>query len=156
MFLSSKIFSFYFDHVNSKQMLQVSLCFTHKKMFKLLSSNIFSFYFYFDHSQPTNASDFLMFYAQNILGCFPLKYIVNYFLPLKGTVSRDWIGPCIVLMDRPQQVHLSRRFSDFLMASSFFYSNNCSHSVLAKNRRHCTQLAASACKVCMQLAASRI
>ncbi len=34
--------------------------------------------------------------------------------------SRGWIGPCIVLMDRPLLVHMSRRFSDFLMVSSFF------------------------------------
>jgi hypothetical protein len=40
------------------------------------------------------------------------------------------------------------------MASSFFNSNNCSGSVLAKNWQLCTQLAASACKVCMQLAAT--
>jgi hypothetical protein len=38
------------------------------------------------------------------------------FEKFKGTASRDWIGPCIVLMDRPFQAHLSRRFSDFLMA----------------------------------------
>ncbi len=31
-----------------------------------------------------------------------------------------------------QHGHVSRRFSDFLMASSFFYSNNCSRSMLAK------------------------
>jgi hypothetical protein len=30
------------------------------------------------------------------------------------------------------QAHVLRRFSDFLMASSFFNSNNCSRSVLAK------------------------
>ncbi len=64
---------------------------------------------------------------------------------IKGPVSRDWTGPCIVLMDRPLQAHVSRRFSDFLMASKFFNSNNCSRSVLAKNWRLCTQLAA--CKL---------
>ncbi len=37
--------------------------------------------------------------------------------------------------DRPLQAHMSRRFSDFLMVSSFFNSNNCSRSVLAKNWR---------------------
>jgi hypothetical protein len=34
------------------------------------------------------------------------------------------------------------------MASSFFNSNNCSRSVLAKHWRLCTQLAASVCKIC--------
>jgi len=52
---------------------------------------------------------------------------------LKGTVSRDWIGPCIVLMDRPKLIHMSRRFSDFFMVSSCLNSNNCSGSVLSKN-----------------------
>ncbi len=59
------------------------------------------------------------------------------------------------------------------MASSFFHSNNCSRSVLAKNWRLCMQLAASACKlyprgrqshaawiksaaICMRLAATRV
>jgi hypothetical protein len=37
-----------------------------------------------------------------------------------------------VLMDRPLLVQMSRGFSDFFVASSFFYSNNCSCSVLAK------------------------
>jgi hypothetical protein len=37
-----------------------------------------------------------------------------------------------VLTDRPQQAYVSRRFSDFLMESSFLNSNNCSCSVLAK------------------------
>ncbi len=55
-----------------------------------------------------------------------------------------------------QLVHVSRRFSDFFMASSFFNSNNCSRSVLAKNWRLCTQLATKACKVWMRLAASRM
>jgi hypothetical protein len=35
--------------------------------------------------------------------------------PFSGTFSRDWIGPCIVLMDSPQLVHMLRRFSNFLM-----------------------------------------
>ncbi len=48
----------------------------------------------------------------------------------------------------------SRRFSDFLMASSFFYSNKSSGSMLSKNWRFCIMLAASACKSCMRLAAS--
>jgi hypothetical protein len=68
---------------------------------------------------------------------------------------------------------VSHRFSDFLMASSFFNSNNCSRSVLAKNWRLCIQLAASrmqivpawppgACnmnkitEICMRLAATRV
>jgi len=72
---------------------------------------------------------------------------------LKGTVSRDWIGPFIVLMDRPKQAHVSCRFSYFLIASSLFNSNNCSRIVFAKNWRLCTQLAASACKIRMRLAA---
>ncbi len=55
-----------------------------------------------------------------------------------------------------QLVHVSHRFSDFFMAFSFFSSNNCSRSVLAKNWRLCMQLATSACKVCMRLAASRM
>ncbi len=41
----------------------------------------------------------------------------------------------------------SYRFSDFLIASLFFNSNNCSRSLLAKNWRLCTQLTASACKI---------
>jgi hypothetical protein len=36
--------------------------------------------------------------------------IIYEYLLVKGTVSRDWIGQCKVLID-------------FLMASSFFYSN---------------------------------
>ncbi len=32
---------------------------------------------------------------------------------IKGTVARVLIGPCIVLMDRPEQAHVSRRFLDF-------------------------------------------
>jgi hypothetical protein len=47
-------------------------------------------------------------------------------------------------MDSTYAGHVSRRFSDFLMASSFFiYSNDCSRSVLAKNWRLCMQLAAN-------------
>jgi hypothetical protein len=42
------------------------------------------------------------------------------------------------------------------MASSFFNSNNCSRSVLAKNWRLCTQMAASACKVSMRLNCTRV
>jgi hypothetical protein len=42
------------------------------------------------------------------------------------------------------------------MESSFFYSNNCSRSVLAKNWRLRTQLAASACKICYHVAMSSI
>jgi hypothetical protein len=49
-----------------------------------------------------------------------------------------------------------RRFSDFLIVCSFFTSNNCSRSVLAKNWRLCTAVAACACKNNMRLAASRI
>jgi hypothetical protein len=43
-----------------------------------------------------------------------------------------------------------------VMASSFFYSYNCSHSVLAKNWRLCMQLAAIACKICFRVALSSI
>jgi len=43
---------------------------------------------------------------------------------------------------------VSRRFSDFLTASSIFNSNHCSRSVLAKKWRLSTQLAAGACKIC--------
>jgi hypothetical protein len=32
----------------------------------------------------------------------------KYFKKFKGTASPDWVGPCIVLMDRPLQLHLSR------------------------------------------------
>ncbi len=46
-------------------------------------------------------------------------------------------------MDSTYERSVSRRFSDFLMASSFFYSNNCSRGVLAKNWRLCMQLAAN-------------
>ncbi len=42
------------------------------------------------------------------------------------------------------------------MASSFFYSNNCSRSVLAKNWRLFTLLSASACKICFRVALSSI
>jgi hypothetical protein len=42
------------------------------------------------------------------------------------------------------------------MASSFFYSNNCSSSLLAKNWRLCTQLAAGVCKICFHVALSSI
>ncbi len=42
------------------------------------------------------------------------------------------------------------------MASSFFYSKNCSRSVLAKNWRFCRQLAASACQICFCVALSSI
>jgi hypothetical protein len=42
------------------------------------------------------------------------------------------------------------------MASSFFYSNNSSRSVLAKYWRLCTQLAASACKISFRVAFSSI
>jgi hypothetical protein len=38
----------------------------------------------------------------------------------------------VVLMDRPQQAHMLRSFSDFLMMSSFNYSNNCSQERLLK------------------------
>ncbi len=51
---------------------------------------------------------------------------------------------------------MSRRFSVFLIASSFFYSNNFSRSVLAKNWPLCTQLAASASKICFRVALSSI
>ncbi len=51
---------------------------------------------------------------------------------------------------------VSRRFSDFLMASSFFYLKNSSRSVLEKNRRLCTQLAASMCKIWFHMALSSI
>jgi hypothetical protein len=43
-----------------------------------------------------------------------------------------------------------------VMVSSLFYSHNCSHSMLAKNWRLCTQLAASACKNCFHVALSSI
>jgi hypothetical protein len=33
------------------------------------------------------------------------KNIILY--SFKGTVSRDWIGPCIWLMDKPKQAHVS-------------------------------------------------
>ncbi len=62
----------------------------------------------------------------------------------------------VVLMDSSQQGHVLHRFSDFLMSSSFSSKNNCSHSVLAKNWRLCTQLAASACKICFRVALSSI
>ncbi len=64
------------------------------------------------------------------------------------------VGPCIVLMESTYQRHVLRRFSDFLMASPFFNSNNCSLSVLAKNWWLCTQLAASACKIYFHVAMS--
>jgi hypothetical protein len=59
-------------------------------------------------------------------------------------------------MDSTYYGHVSHRFSDFLMASSFFYSNNCSRSVLAKNWWLCTQLAASAHKIRFRVALSSI
>ena len=68
-------------------------------------------------------------------------------LNIKGTVSRVWIGPCIVSMVSTQQGHVSRRFSDFLMGTSFFNSSYCSCSVLAKNWRLCRQLAAAHAKL---------
>ncbi len=49
-----------------------------------------------------------------------------------------------------------RKFSVFLMASSFFYSNKCSRSVLAKNWWLCKQLAARVCKICFRVALSSI
>ncbi len=57
-------------------------------------------------------------------------------------------------MDRPWQTHVSRRFLDFSIASSFFNSNNCSGSVLLKNWWLGMQLAASACKICFRVAIS--
>ncbi len=62
-------------------------------------------------------------------------------------------------MHSVDEQHLLRTFVaflDFLKVSSFFYSYNCSRSALAKNWRLCTGLAASACKICMRLVASRI
>jgi hypothetical protein len=45
---------------------------------------------------------------------FRYYFLYIYFIwHVKGTVSRDWIGSCIVLMDRPLQAHVWRRFSDF-------------------------------------------
>ncbi len=61
-----------------------------------------------------------------------------------------------MLMDSTYLGHVPRRFSDFLMASSFFYSNKCSRSVLAKNWRLCTQLVANACKICFRVVLSSI
>jgi hypothetical protein len=58
---------------------------------------------------------------------------------LKGTASRDWIGPYKykVLIEQAHVSPLSRGFSDFLMASSLLNSDNFSCIVLA-----CKKLAA--------------
>jgi hypothetical protein len=48
------------------------------------------------------------------------KFAALFLIHFKATVSRDWIRPCIVLMVRPWLVHMSGRFSDFVMFSSFF------------------------------------
>ena len=51
---------------------------------------------------------------------------------------------------------MSHGILGFLMVSPFLNSKNCSRSVLAKNWRLYTVVAASACKKSMRLAASRI
>jgi hypothetical protein len=61
-----------------------------------------------------------------------------------------------VVMDSTNKGHVSPSFSDFLTASSFFYSNNSYRSMLATNWRLCTQLNASACKICFRVAMSFI
>ncbi len=62
----------------------------------------------------------------------------------QGTVSRDWIGPCIVLIDGQAlaSIYCMRRFSDFLWFL-ILNSSKCSCSVLIKKWRLCTALAAS-------------
>ncbi len=53
---------------------------------------------------------------------------------LKGTVSRDWIRPSVVLLlDKLVKILLPRRILDFLVSPLFLNSNKHSRSVLAKN-----------------------
>jgi hypothetical protein len=64
-----------------------------------------------------------------------------------GKVTLGIQRNCLTRLDRathrPKLVHMSHGFSDFLMVSSIFNSNNSSCSLLSKNWGLFTQLAAS-------------
>ncbi len=75
----------------------------------------------------------------------------------KGTVSRDWIGPSIVVKNRSWLIHMSCRYSDFLKVSSHFLIQIILLAAcFQKTGGFALYWPPDACIINMRLAASRI